>query len=76
MNYVLLIICPNPRPDPSAGIVGLILGFWAANLLGVTSAWSYIGLCVLGMAISLTWFVQSGIAACVIAYLFFTGYWG
>ena len=76
MNYILLVLVPNPRPDPSAGIVGLILGFWAANLLGVESGWAYLGLCITGILVSITWFVQSGLVACIIAYLYFTCFWG
>ena len=74
MNYIILVFYPTPRPDPSAGIVGCILGFWLANLLGgFDSIWAYILLCLLGTAVATTWFVQAGIVACIVSYLYFTG---
>lgn len=77
MNYIIMIFCVNPRPDPSAGIVGGILGFWMANLLGgFDTVWAYVGLCLLGIVVSMTWFIQSAIVASVVTYLYVTGYWG
>jgi len=75
MNYILLVLYPTPKPDAGAVFIGLILGFWAVNLLGVESGWGIVGLILLGTTVALFWFALSAIAATVIGYLWWSGYW-